>query len=86
MTPTQKLELIESKIKNLNEVVFKCKNWNIAYENKGANNYCLNIVLGKEVIYSGKYATYSCVLSTLEFLEVMFSRTLEEKQKKVGKK
>lgn len=38
MTPKEKLQMIEDKIKLLNDNVLKYKKWEIAYANKGSNN------------------------------------------------
>lgn len=81
MKPSEKLELIETKINTFNSSVLKMKKWKINYINRGANNYCLTIVLNKEELFNGKFNTYDSVLSCLELLEFMFSRALEEKQK-----
>lgn len=81
MTPREKLQAIEEKIKLLNESVLKHKNWKIGYVNKGTNNYCLTIILNNEELFCGKFDTYGSVLSSLELMEFMFSKALEEKQK-----
>ena len=81
MTPREKLQAIEEKIKLLNESVLKHKNWKLGYVNKGTNNYCLTIVLNNEELFCGKFDTYGSVLSSLELMEFMFSKALEEKQK-----
>ena len=81
MTPKEKLQMIEDKIKLLNDNVLKYKKWKIAYANKGSNNYCLTIVLNKKELFCGKFDTYGSVLSSLELMEFMFSKALEEKQK-----
>ena len=81
MTPKEKLQMIEDKIKLLNDNVLKYKKWKIAYANKGSNNYCLMIVLNKKELFCGKFDTYGSVLSSLELMEFMFSKALEEKQK-----
>lgn len=81
MTPKEKLQMIEDKVKLLNDNVLKYKKWKIAYANKGSNNYCLTIVLNKKELFCGKFDTYGSVLSSLELMEFMFSKALEEKQK-----
>ena len=81
MTPREKLQIIEEKIKSLNESVLKYKNWKLGYVNKGTNNYCLTIILNNEELFCGKFDTYGSVLSSLELMEFMFSKALEEKQK-----
>ena len=81
MTPREKLQIIEEKIKLLNDSVLKHKNWKIGYVNKGTNNYCLTIILNNEELFCGKFDTYGSVLSSLELMEFMFSKALEEKQK-----
>ena len=81
MTPREKLQVIEEKIKWLNESVLKYKNWKLAYINKGTNNYCLTIILNNKELFCGKFDTYGSVLSSLELMEFMFSKALEEKQK-----
>ena len=81
MTPREKLQAIEEKIKLLNESVLKHKNWKLGYVNKGTNNYCLTIILNNEELFCGKFDTYGSVLSSLELMEFMFSKALEEKQK-----
>ena len=78
MTPKEKLQMIEDKIKLLNDNVLKYKKWKIAYANKGSNNYCLTIVLNKKELFCGKFNTYGSVLSCLELMEFMFSRALNE--------
>ena len=81
MTPKEKLQMIEDKVKLLNDNVLKYKKWKIAYANKGSNNYCLMIVFNKKELFCGKFDTYGSVLSSLELMEFMFSKALEEKQK-----
>lgn len=81
MTPREKLQAIEEKIKLLNESILKHKNWKLGYVNKGTNNYCLTIILNNEELFCGKFDTYGSVLSCLELMEFMFSKALEEKQK-----
>ena len=81
MKSSEKLALINEKIDLLNNNVLKYKKWKIAYANKGANNYCLMIVLNKKELFCGKFDTYGSVLSCLELMEFMFSKALEEKQK-----
>lgn len=81
MTPKEKLQMIEDKIKLLNDNVLKYKKWKIAYANKGSNNYCLTIVFNKKELFCGKFDTYGSVLSSLELMEFVFSKALEEKQK-----
>ena len=81
MTPKEKLQMIEDKIKSLNDNVLKYKKWKIAYANKGSNNYCLTIVLNKKELFCGKFNTYGSVLSSLELMEFMFSRALDELDK-----
>ena len=78
MTPKEKLQMIEDKIKSLNDNVLKYKKWKIAYANKGSNNYCLTIVLNKKELFCGKFNTYGSVLSSLELMEFMYSRALDE--------
>lgn len=82
MTPKEKLKLIESKITLLNDNVLKNKKWKLNYINRGANNYCITIVLGKKEMFNGKFNTYDSVLSALELLENMFSKALDELNKK----
>ena len=81
MTPKEKLQMIEDKVKLLNDNVLKYKKWKIAYANKGSNNYCLMIVLNKKELFCGKFDTYGSVLSSLELMEFMFSRALDELDK-----
>ena len=81
MTPKEKLQMIEDKIKSLNDNVLKYKKWKIAYANKGSNNYCLTIVLNKKELFCGKFDTYGSILSSLELMEFMFSRALDELDK-----
>lgn len=81
MTPREKLQAIEEKIKLLNNNVLKHKNWKLGYVNKGTNNYCLTIILNDEELFCGKFDTYGSVLSCLELMEFMFSKALEERQK-----
>ena len=81
MTPKEKLQMIEDKIKSLNDNVLRFKNWKLGYANKGTNNYCLTIILNNKELFCGKFDTYGSVLSSLELMEFMFSKALEEKQK-----
>ena len=81
MTPKEKLQMIEDKIKLLNDNVLKYKKWKIAYANKGSNNYCLTIVLNNKELFCGKFDTYGSILSSLELMEFMFSRALDELDK-----
>lgn len=81
MTPNEKLKVIKEKVELLNDGVLKNKKWKLTYVNKGANNYCLAIVLNKQELFCGKFDTYGSVLSCLELMEFMFKRAFEEKQK-----
>ena len=81
MKSSEKLVLINEKIDLLNHNVLKHKNWKLGYVNKGTNNYCLTIILNNEELFCGKFDTYGSVLSSLELMEFMFSKALEEKQK-----
>lgn len=81
MTPREKLQIIEEKIKLLNDSVLRFKNWKLGYANKGTNNYCLTIILNNKELFCGKFDTYGSVLSSLELMEFVFSKALEEKQK-----
>lgn len=81
MTPKEKLQMIEDKIKLLNDNVLRFKNWKLGYANKGTNNYCLTIILNNEELFCGKFDTYGSVLSSLELMEFMFSRALDELDK-----
>ena len=86
MKSSEKLVLINEKIDLLNNNVLKHKNWKLGYVNKGANNYCLTIVLNNEELFCGKFDTYGSVLSSLELMEFMFSRALDELDKSSVKK
>lgn len=79
MTPNQKLELINTKIKTLNNTVLKEKKWKLGYINRGANNYCIILTENKKELFNGKFNTYDSVLSALELLEAMFSKALNDK-------
>ena len=81
MTPKEKLQMIEDKIKLLNNNVLRFKNWKLGYANKGTNNYCLTIILNNKELFCGKFDTYGSVLSSLELMEFMFSRALDELDK-----
>ena len=81
MKSSEKLALINEKIDLLNNNVLRFKNWKLEYANKGTNNYCLTIILNNEELFCGKFDTYGSVLSSLELMEFMFSKALEEKQK-----
>ena len=81
MTPREKLQAIEEKIKLLNESVLKHKKCKLGYANKGNNNYCLTIIPNHGEIFWGKFYSYGSVLSCLELMEFMFSKALEERQK-----
>ena len=81
MKSSEKLVLINEKIDLLNNNVLKHKNWKIGYVNKGTNNYCLTIILNNEELFCGKFDTYGSVLSSLELMEFMFSRALDELDK-----
>ena len=85
MTPKERLEMIEDKIKLLNSSVLKNKNWKIDYVNRGTNNYCLVIKLKSKELHSAKFDTYGSVLNCLLFLEFMFSKKLDEIDKEVKK-
>lgn len=81
MKSSEKLALINEKIDLLNNGVLRLKDWKLNYINKGANNYCLAIVLNKQELFCGKFDTYGSVLSCLELMEFMFKRAFEEKTK-----
>ena len=80
MKSSEKLELINSKIKLLNDSVLKTKTWKLNYVNRGANNYCITIMKGKEELFNGKFNTYDCVLSALSLIENMFKQALNERK------
>lgn len=82
MTPNEKLKVINEKVELLNDGVLKNKKWKLTYVNKGANNYCLTITLKNKELFSGKFNTYDSVLSALQLLEYMFSKALDELNKK----
>ena len=81
MKSSEKLALIKEKIDLLNNNGLRFKNWKLGYANKGTNNYCLTIILNNKELFCGKFDTYGSVLSSLELMEFMFSKALEEKQK-----
>ena len=80
MKPLEKLELIEKKVKLLNDNVLKLKKWKLSYINRGANNYCLTIVLEDKELFNGKFNTYDSVLSCLELLEFMFDKANNDRK------
>lgn len=82
MTPNEKLKVINEKVELLNDGVLKNKKWKLTYVNKGANNYYLTITLKNKELFSGKFNTYDSVLSALQLLEYMFSKALDELNKK----
>ena len=81
MKSTDKLIVINDKLKKLNDNVLRNKKWKLNYINRGANNYCITIQLKDNELFNGKFATYESVISCLSLLEFMFDKTLEEKQK-----
>lgn len=81
MKSIEKLQMIKDKTREINDNVLKFKKWKLKYVNKGANNYCLTIVLNKQELFCGKFDTYGSALSCLELMEFMFSKALNEKQK-----
>ena len=80
MTTNEKINLINEKINNINDKILKNKKWKIVYVNKGANNYCLTIVLNKKELFCSKFETYSGVINCLSLFEFMFDRALNEKK------
>lgn len=81
MKSIEKLQMIKDKTREINDNVLKFKKWKLNYVNKGANNYCLTIVLNKQELFCGEFDTYGSVLNCLELMEFMFSKALNEKQK-----
>ena len=79
MKSLDKLDIINERIKILNETILKNKKWKLAYANKGINNYCLCIVHDKKELFSVSFATYGSVISALTLLQFMFLRALNEK-------
>lgn len=79
MKSLDKLNVIHERIEALNTMVLKNKKWKLVYTNKGTNNYCLCVVLGKKELFSASFATYGSVVSALVLLQFIFSRALNEK-------
>lgn len=75
-----KMELINKQIERLN-LRLKGRSFKVKFENKGANNYCL-VMLGKDF----KFNTYDDMLNCLTFIDLMFEKSIEEIEKKRGKK
>lgn len=71
-----KLDHIEKYIKKLNQRL-KNRSFKVSFENKGANNYCLQV---KEEYFS--FNTYDDVINCLLFIDYLF----EETQKEMGGK
>ena len=76
MKPIEKIVLIEKKVKQLNDNVFKGKTWELKHINRGANDYCLVIIKGNEEIFNGRFNTYDSELSCLDLLLTIFSKEL----------
>ena len=79
MKSLDKLDVINERIKMLNETILKNKKWKLAFDNKGTNNYCLCVVHGKKELFTASFATYGSVLAALMLLQFMFMRALNEK-------
>ena len=79
MKSLDKLDVINERIKILNETILKNKKWKLAFDNKGTNNYCLCVVLDKKELFAASFATYGSVLAALMLLQFMFLRALDEK-------
>ena len=79
MKSLDKLDIINERIKMLNETILKNKKWKLAYVNKGTNNYCLSVVLNGKELYAASFATYGSVISALTLLQFIFLRALNEK-------
>lgn len=79
MKSLDKLDIINERIKLLNETVLKNKKWKLAYDNKGTNNYCICVVQNKKELFSASFATYGSVIAALMLLQFMFLRAMNEK-------
>ena len=79
MKSLDKLDVINERIKILNETILKNKKWKLAFDNKGTNNYCLCVVHCKKELFAASFATYGSVLAALMLLQFMFMRALNEK-------
>ena len=79
MKSLDKLDVINERIKILNETILKNKKWKLAFDNKGTNNYCLCVMHGKKELFAASFATYGSVVAALMLLQFMFMRALNEK-------
>ena len=79
MKSWDKLGIINERIDVLNKTILKNKKWKLAFDNKGTNNYCLCVVLGKKELFAASFATYGSVVSALILLQFIFSKALNEK-------
>ena len=80
MKSVDKLLIIDSKIKYINDNILKNKSWKLKYENKGANNYCIVVILKNKELFCSKFETYSSVINCLSLFEFMFNKSLNEKK------
>lgn len=76
MKTKEKLEVINKQLERLN-LRLKGRTFKVKFENKGGNNYCLNM-LGKDY----KFNTYDDMINCLTFIDTMFEKAIEEIEKK----
>lgn len=76
MKTKEKLEVINKQMERLN-LRLKDRSFKVKFENKGANNYCLNM-LNKDF----KFNTYDDIINCLTFIDTMFEKAIEEIEKK----
>lgn len=79
MKSLDKLDVINERIKILNDTILKNKKWKLVYTNKGTNNYCLCVVQNNKELFAASFATYGSVISALMLFEFMCLRALNEK-------
>lgn len=80
MKSRDKLDKIEGLLLKINNNITKNASWNMKFDNKGANCYCLSIIKNKEEVYYSEFGTFDNVISALELIIQMFSKDLNDRK------
>ena len=80
MKSKDKLDKIDELVSKINNNIVKNTSWNMKFDNKGANCYCLSIIKNKEEIFYSKFGTFDNVISALELIIQMFNKDLNDRK------
>ena len=80
MKSKDKLVKINELINKINTNILKGKEWQFAFVNRYANNYCICIIKNEQEYYSSSFGTFDNVIASLELILTMFSIELNRKK------